>query len=510
MTQKIDQAEINALAWKACDTFRGVVDPAEYKNYILVFLFLKYLSDVVRDRKEELTNKYGGDEERIRRAMERERFVLPEGASYYDLYKARNEEDLGERIDKALEAIEEANKGKLDGVFRNVNFNSEANLGKTKDRNRRLKHLIEDFANDKLDFRPSRIGSQDIIGNTYQYLISQFASDAGKKGGEFFTPAEVSELLARLMAPESGMRIYDPTCGSGSLLIKVAEQVPDHNYSLWGQESNGGNWALCKMNMFIHANDNARIEWGDTLNNPLLTEGDALMKFDVAVSNPPFSLDKWGRDDAEHDRYSRFWRGLPPKSKGDYAFISHLIESLNEHGRAGVIVPHGVLFRGSSERLLRKAFIEENLLEAVIGLPSQLFFGTGIPAAILVFNKQRSTTDILFIDASARYQDGKKQNRLREEDIQHVVDTYQAFREAPAEVADDQRVLEEKYAYRASLEEVRENEYNLNIPRYVDTFEEPEPVDIAAVQQEIKDLEGQLAKVRKEMDGYLHELGFAQ
>ena len=508
MTKTINQVEINALAWKACDTFRGVVDPAQYKDYILVMLFLKYLSDVARDRRDELHVQYSGDEQRIQRALARERFVLPQGSSYYDLLSVRDQDDVGDRINKALDAIEEANKGKLDGVFRNIDFNSESNLGKTKDRNRRLKNLIEDFADERLDFRPSRIGNQDIIGNTYQYLIGQFASDAGKKGGEFFTPAEVSELLARLMAPQPGMRIYDPTCGSGSLLIKVAEKVPDHNYSLYGQESNGGNWALCKMNMLIHANDNARVEWGDTINNPLLVEGDKLMKFDVAVSNPPFSLDKWGQENADRDRYNRFWRGTPPKSKGDYAFITHLIESLNEHGRAGVIVPHGVLFRGSSERLLRKAFIDENLLEAVIGLPAQLFFGTGIPAAILVFNKQRSTTDILFIDASAQFADGKKQNRLREEDLQRVVDTYTAFRAAPATVKDDTRVLAEKYAYRASLREVQENDYNLNIPRYVDTFEEEAPVDIAAVQQQIVQLEGQLADVRKEMDGYLKELGF--
>jgi type I restriction enzyme M protein len=508
MTKTIDQAEINALAWKACDTFRGVVDPAQYKDYILTFLFLKYLSDVVRDRRDALHQQYGGDAVRIQRALARERFVLPEGASYYDLYDNRDKEDLGDRINKVLDAIEEANKAKLDGVFRNIDFNSEGNLGKTKDRNRRLKNLIEDFHDERLDFRPSRIGNLDIIGNTYQYLIAQFASDSGKKGGEFFTPAEVSELLARLMAPQPSMRIYDPTCGSGSLLIKVAEKVPNHDYSLYGQESNGGNWALCRMNMLIHANDNARIEWGDTINNPLLVEGDKLMKFDIAVSNPPFSLDKWGQESAAHDRFNRFWRGTPPKSKGDYAFITHLIESLNEHGRAGVIVPHGVLFRGSSERLLRKAFIDENLLEAVIGLPAQLFFGTGIPAAILVFNKERTTTDVLFIDASAHFADGKKQNRLREEDLQRVVDTYTAFRAASATIADDQRVLADKYAYRASLAEIQENDYNLNIPRYVDTFEEEAPVDIAAVQSQITGLEKQLADVRLEMDGYLKELGF--
>lgn len=507
MNQKIDQSEINALAWKACDTFRGVVDPAQYKDYILVFLFIKYVSDVLRDRREELTRKYGGDAVRVERAMERERFILPKGASYHDLHAQRDADNIGELINIALDAIEEANKGKLDGVFRNIDFNSEPNLGKTKDRNRRLKHLIEDFSDERLDFRPSRIGNEDIIGNTYQFLIAQFASDSGKKGGEFFTPAEVSELLARLLDPRPGMRIYDPACGSGSLLIKVADRIPGHNYSLFGQESNGGNWALCKMNMMIHANDTARIEWGDTLNNPLLTDGDHLMKFDVVVSNPPFSLDKWGQENAAHDRYGRYWRGVPPKSKGDYAFLSHMVESLNEHGRAGVIVPHGVLFRGASERIIRKAFVDDNLLEAVIGLPAQLFFGTGIPAALLILNKQRTTTDILFIDASREYQDGKKQNRLREQDLGHVVDTYRAFRAAPAIVPDDQRLMADKYAYRAGVDEVKENDYNLNIPRYVDTFEEEAPVDIKAVQEKIRALEGELAGVRKEMDGYLKELG---
>ena len=376
-------------------------------------------------------------------------------------------------------------------------------MGQTKDRNRRLKNLINDFANPILDFRPSVLGrKEDLIGNAYMYLIERFASGAGKKGGEFYTPHEVSELLAKLVAPKAGARICDPTCGSGSLLITVAEEVtdkdgnPSNDFSLYGQESNGDTWALSKLNMFLHSMDSADIEWGDTINNPLLLEGDSLRKFDVVVANPPFSLDKWGHEDAEADRYRRFLRGVPPKSKGDYAFILHMIDTGLPTGKVGVIVPHGVLFRGSAEGKIRQALIEENLLEAVIGLPTNLFFGTGIPAAILIFNKAKEHNDVLFIDASKEYQEGKKQNKLRPEDMEHIVSTYKAF-----ETVD-------KYAYRADLDEIKENDYNLNIPRYVDTFEEEEPVDIQAVQTEINQLESELVEVRKEMDGYLKELGF--
>ncbi|CAG5077579.1 type I restriction-modification system subunit M [Parvicella tangerina] len=494
---KVTQQEINQLAWNACDTFRGVVDPAEYKNYILVFLFLKYISDVWKDKKEQYAEKYDGDDQRVNRAMSRERFIIPDGCTYYDIYEQRGESNIGEIINKALDAIEEANKGKLDGVFRNIDFNSESNLGETKDRARRLKNLIEDFSNEKLDFRPSHVGNQDIIGNTYEYLISHFASDAGKRGGEFYTPAEVSELLARLLEPEEGMRIYDPACGSGSLLIKVAREIDSTNFSVYGQESNGSTWALCKMNMFLHELDNAQIEWGDTLNNPKLTEGDHLMKFDRVVANPPFSLDKWGAENAENDRYNRFWRGAPPKSKADYAFITHMIESSVEGtGKVGVIVPHGVLFRGSSEGRIRQKLIEENLLEAVIGLPAQLFFGTGIPAAILIFNRGKQTNDVLFIDASSEYAEGKKQNRLREEDLKKIVETYEGFKSI------------DKYSQVVSFDELKENEFNLNIPRYVDTFEEEEEIDVSALRGEIKELEDELSKVRKQMDMYLDELGF--
>lgn len=494
--QTVNQDEINAVAWKACDTFRGVVDPSEYKNYILVMLFVRFLSDVWKDHYEQYRAEYGDDPVRIQRKMDRERFVLPKDCTFDFIYSKRNEANIGEIINIALENIEEANKAKLEGVFRNIDFNSESSLGQTKDRNKRLRNLIEDFADPRIDLRPSRIGNQDVIGNVYEYLIARFASDAGKKGGEFYTPAEVATLLANLVEPQKGSRICDPCAGSGSLLIKAANEIADRNYSLFAQESNGSTWALAKMNMFLHNIDNARIEWGDTLDNPKLLENDRLMKFDVIVANPPFSLDKWGADTAASDPFGRFHRGIPPKSKGDYAFITHMIETVVEGvGKVGVVVPHGVLFRGGAEGKIRKVLIEENFLDAVVGLPSNLFYGTGIPAAILIFNKGKKAKDVLFIDASREFQEGKNQNRLRKEDIEKIVSTFKARKDV------------EKYAHAATLKEIQENDFNLNISRYVDTFEEEEEIDIKAVQAEIEKLEGELADVRQKMKGYLKELG---
>ena len=258
------------------------------------------------------------------------------------------------------------------------------------------------------------------------------------------------------------------------------------------------------MNMFLHGEDNHRIEWGDTIRHPALKDkdGTGLLHFDVVTANPPFSLDKWGHDDAANDPYGRFRRGIPPKTKGDYAFISHMIEILKpgssseKGGRMGVVVPHGVLFRASSEGKIRQQLIEENLLDAVIGLPEKLFFGTGIPAAILVFKKQKSDETVLFIDASREFKSGKNQNQLTEENIQKIIDTYKA------------RESVDKYAYLASFDEIKENDFNLNIPRYVDTFEEEEEIDLMAVRKERVSLKQQLSELEVEMDSYLSELGY--
>jgi len=500
------QAEINQILWEACDTFRGKIDSSIYKDYVLVMLFVKYLSDAHKERLEELRKKYDGNEMRIKRALSRERFVISEESTFDYLYSKRNAAEVGEEINKALEKLEEDNPGKLRNIFRNIDFNSEAVLGQTKDRNAMLRTLLEDFA--KLDLRPSKIGGEDIIGNSYQFMIERFASDAGKKGGEFFTPSMVSELLARLVKPKENDRIYDPTCGSGSLLIRVVNQVPSRKVAVYGQERNGQTHSLCMMNMFLHKIDDAKIEWGDTLSNPLHLEDGKLMKFQVIVANPPFSLDKWAmgfagdNDDkfkmeASLDPHGRFEWGVPPASRGDYAFVQHMLYSLAEDGRMAVILPHGVLFRGASEGRIRKQIIDLNLLDAVIGLPEGLFYGTGIPACIMVFKKNRTRRDVLFIDASGEenYEKGKNQNKLREQDIEKIVETYEKYEDV------------DKYAYVATYEEIKENDYNLNIPRYVDTFEEEEPVDMEEVARNIEIIKEEIRKVEKEMAKYLEELG---
>jgi len=494
--------EIFNVVWKACDTFRGVIDPTQYKDYILTMLFIKYLSDIRKSKLAEHTKKYAGDKVRIERAMARERFSIAEDCTFDAIYAHRNDAEIGQTINTVLEKIEDANKAKLHNVFRNIDFNSEANLGKPRQRNERLKTMLEDFASDKLDLRPERVGHMDIVGDVYEFLIARFAAQAGKKAGEFYTPKEVSVTLAKLVNPQPGARICDPTCGSGSLLIKAAAEVGSRDFSLFGQEMNGSTWALCKMNMFLHEVDAARIEWEDTIRHPLLVENDALMKFDIVIANPPFSLDKWGQEMADKDRYQRFGRGIPPKSKGDWAFILHMLATAMEgKGRVGVVVPHGVLFRGGQEGAIRKSVIEDNLLTGVIGLPGNLFYGAGIPAALLVFDKARKHKgkgDVLFIDASREFEQGTNQNRLRPEDIAKIIAIYRARKEVA------------KYSHRAPYTEIEENEFNLNIPRYVDTFE-PEPeIDIVAVQKEIEEIEGKLAATRKKMAGYLKELGFEQ
>ncbi|MBA4551897.1 type I restriction-modification system subunit M [Thermoactinomyces vulgaris] len=508
MEEKITQEKVNSVLWQAADTFRGKIDSSTYKDYILTMLFIKYLSDTYKENLEEYKKRYEGDERRIQRALARERFVLDEKSTFDYLYSKRNDPEIGEIINKALEHIENENTGKLRGVFRNIDFNSEAILGKTKERNAILRALLEDF--NKLSLRPSQLGDEDVVGNAYQYMIGLFASDAGKKGGEFYTPAEVSELLARLVKPRENDRIYDPTCGSGSLLIKVAKQVPSGKVAIYGQERNGATHSLALMNMYLHGIDDAKIEWGDTLANPLHLEDGKLMKFQVIVANPPFSLDKWAmgfagegtkdkkfKMEASLDPHRRFEWGVPPSSKGDYAFVQHMLYSLSGNGRMATILPHGVLFRGASEGKIRKQIIEMNLLDAVIGLPEKLFYGTGIPACIMVFKRDRKRKDVLFIDASGEehYEKGKNQNKLREQDIEKIVETY------------EKREPIDKYAYVATLDEIRENDYNLNILRYVDTFEEEDPVDMDAVKENIRQIQQELKEVETQMERYLKKLG---
>lgn len=508
------QKDIENVLWSACDTFRGKIDSSRYKDYILSMMFVKYISDVYKETREHYLTQYNGDETRVERAMSRERFVMPETSTFDYLYKNRDSVDIGEKINKALSEIENKNSAKLHNVFRAIDFNSQVDFGEPKTKNATLRTLLEDF--NKLDLRPSQLANNDIIGDAYQYMIAMFASDAGKKGGEFFTPSKVSELVAKLVEPKENDRICDPTCGSGGLLLKAAAEAHSKKIRIYGQELNSQTWALCKMNMFLHNVDDAVIMNGDTLSNPLLLENDKLMKFQVVVANPPFSLDKWDagflseapvdekgkkpeKMTAGLDPYHRFDIGVPPASKGDYAFVLHMIATLDDYaGRMAVVLPHGVLFRGAAESRIRRQLIETyNLLDAVIGLPENLFYGTGIPACILVFKKNRTTRDVLFIDASGEgnYEKGKNQNILRDCDIEKIINHYKAY------------VTDEKYSYRATFGEIKENDFNLNIPRYVDTFEEEPLVDIEQVKSNIKNIEDELAEVQKKMAEYLKELG---
>jgi type I restriction enzyme M protein len=505
MNDSINQDTINKALWAACDTFRGTVSADTYKDFILTMLFLKYISDVWQDHYDQYQSEHGDEPELIEEMMKNERFVLPKSASFYTLYEHRHEPGLGERIDQALHAIEEANGTKLKdagkSVFQDISFNTDR-LGEEKQKNTILRHLLEDFTKPELNLKPSRVGKLDVIGNAYEYMIKNFAASGGQKAGEFYTPPEVSDLISELLDPQPGDSICDPACGSGSLLMKCGRKVvANHNskqYALYGQEAIGSTWSLAKMNMFLHGEDNHKIEWGDTIRNPkLLDKNGDLMLFDIVTANPPFSLDKWGHDEAEHDKFSRFRRGVPPKTKGDFAFILHMIETLKpKTGRMGVVVPHGVLFRGSSEGKIRQQLIEENLLDAVIGLPEKLFYGTGIPAAILVFKKAKSSKDVLFIDASSEFKAGKNQNQLSDENIQKIVDTYRA------------RITLDKYAYLANLDEIKKNDYNLNIPRYVDTFEEEEEIDLMKVRAEREQLKTKLTELETEMAKYLEELSY--
>jgi type I restriction enzyme M protein len=497
---KYTQEDLNKTLWAAADSSRSSVDAGVYKDYALTMLFLKYISDLNKKRYEEYRARFGKDEKRIEEKMKLDRFYLPPKSSFDYIYSKIEEDNIGEEINKALHRIEDANKEKLDGVF-SVDFNSESVLGRLDQRNKMLRHLIQDFA--KIDLTDA---GDDVIGNAYMYMNERFGADAGKKAGEFFTVRNVAKLVAMLAEPKEGDRIADNACGSGGLLLLAGEEIEkkgSKNYALYGQESTGSTYQLARMNMFLHGKDSARLEWGDTLNNPLLVENDKLMHFDVQVCNPPFSLKKWGAEHAESDKYNRFWRGVPPKDKGDFAFITHMVETAKpKTGRVAVIVPHGVLFRGGAEGRIREQFLKENIIDTVIGLPAGLFQTTGIPVAILIIDRSREKgganekkKDVLFIEASKEFKSNKAQNILTEENIAKIFDTYK------------KRKNIEKFSRKVDFKEIEENDFNLNITRYVDTFVEEAPVDIKANLKELAELEPQLQKLEKQMVEYLKELG---
>lgn len=526
----------NAL-WAGANTFRDNIDASNYKDYVLSMLFVKYLSDTFEESVENLKKDYEGI--RLERQIANLPFVLKEEYTFNYLLKNKYAVDIGSKISEALTGIESSN-AILSGIFRGIDFNSENNLGKKEQKNPLLRTLLDDFAD--LDLRPSHIETKDnevpadVVGDAYEYMIGEFATMAGKKAGSFFTPQQVSEVMAQIVAPQEKDRVYDPTCGSGSLLIRAAKKGGLDKVSIYGQEVNNSAISMARMNMFIHDIKDAHIAWGDTLANPQHLDSDGnLMKFECIVANMPFSKDKWAEgfnpggevsvDEDETpakankkgkkkefkmepslDRFHRFDMGVPPASKGDWAFLLHMIHSMSGNGRVAAVAPHGVLFRGASEGKIRQAVIEKNLIDAVIGLPENLFYGTSIPACIVVFKRGRTTTDVLFIDASKGFKKEKAKNKLRDgtngepNDIKKIVDTYRAF-------VNGENAEQEKYSHVASLSEIEENEYNLNIPRYVDTFEEEELIDLESVNKEIADIKGQIAALEKEMEQCMKELG---
>ncbi len=493
-SERLSIDKLEGYLWSAADILRGSIDSSDYKNYIFGLLFLKRLSDRFDEECEALL-KDGLDPE----DKDEHQFFVPKRARWSEIQKLAT--GIGDALNKACAALEEANAA-LEGVLAGIDYNDERKLGDARNRDVVLGRLVQHFS--RLNLRNANLSEPDMLGRAYEYLIEKFADDAGKKGGEFYTPRMVVRLIVELLQPKQGMRICDPTCGSGGMLVECGHYLERHqqnpkNLSLFGQEKNLGTWAICKMNMLLHGFGSAKIEKGDTIRDPKLLEGGALRVFDRVIANPPFSLDEWGREVAEHDAYGRFRFGVPPKGKGDLAFVQHMIASMNKTGMAGVVMPHGVLFRGAAEGEIRKGILQEDLLEAVIGLPSNLFYGTGIPAAVLVFNRSKPAErkgKVLFVDASRDFKQGGTQNYLREEDVARIAASFQKFCDV------------EKFASVVSMEDIERNEFNLNISRYVETSEAVERVDVGTAIAALRELEKKRADAEAKMNGYLAELGY--
>lgn len=502
---KLTIGELNNFLWGAADILRGSIDSSDYKNYIFGFLFLKRLSDVFEEEAEKIEQrelKKGRPEQTVKKIAWEEpdehQFFIPLRARWTEIRKVS--QNLGDSINKACGALENQNP-LLEGVLNDIDFNSNK-LGETKNRDSVLSRLVAHFSRHSL--RNDNLEEPDILGRAYEYLMEKFADDAGKKGGEFYTPRKVVQLIVGILKPKEGMRIADPTVGSGGMLLECARFVQrkrgnPRNLSLFGQEKNLGTWAICKMNMLLHGLLDAKIEKGDTIREPKLLKDGELMLFDRVIANPPFSLKEWGVEEAKTDGFGRFRYGIPPATKGDLAFVQHMVATTKKEGMVGVVMPHGVLFRGASEGQIRKSMIDDDLFDAIIGLPSNLFYGTGIPACILILNrnKPRDRKDkILIINASQYFEAGKNQNKLRDEDIERIINAYEEYKSI------------DKFASVVTMDEIRENDYNLNISRYLD-ITEPEPeIDVREAIKKLRELEKQRDSAEKKMNEYLKELGY--
>ncbi|WP_271399106.1 type I restriction-modification system subunit M [Salinicoccus roseus] len=506
--QRQQQAELHKKLWSIANDLRGNMDASEFRNYILGLIFYRFLSEKTEEKVEEML----GDEMTFEDAWENEQYrealkkQLTTRIGYvvephYLFSTMIGEIEAGdfdiEKLSEAISAVEASTLGEqseddFTHLFDDMDLTSSRLGNSVSARTKLISKVMMNL--NTLPFVHSEM-EIDMLGDAYEYMIGQFAATAGKKAGEFYTPQQVSKILAEIVTTgrDNLRNVYDPTCGSGSLLLRVGRNANVRHY--YGQEYNSTTYNLARMNMLLHdVNYKAfSIENGDTLEEPAF--GD--MKFEAVVANPPYSA-KWSGDASflDDDRFSDYGK-LAPKSKADFAFIQHMVHYLDDHGTMAVVLPHGVLFRGAAEGTIRKYLIEnKNYLDAVIGLPANIFYGTSIPTCILVFKKNRQADDdVLFIDASNAFEKGKNQNHMRDEDVEKILETYRS------------RETVDKYSYAATLGEIEENDYNLNIPRYVDTFEEEEPVDLEQVQKDLKEIDAEIETLEKEINGYLKELG---
>lgn len=448
----IKKTELYSSLWQSCDELRGGMDASQYKDYILTLLFMKYVSD-----------KYGGKPYAV--------INVPEGGSFADIVKLKGDKDIGDKINKVIAKLAQEND--LQGVINLADFNDPEKLGGGKEMVDRLSQLVAIF--EGLDLSANHAGGDDLLGDAYEYLMRNFATESGKSKGQFYTPAEVSRVMAKVVGVGPHTRqdetVYDPTCGSGSLLLKVADEAPN-GMSIYGQEMDNATWALARMNMFLHNYPSHDIRKGNTLASPHFTEPDgSLSRFDYAVANPPFSYKAWrnGVNPAD-DEYGRFEYGIPPNKNGDYAFLLHILKSLKSTGKAAIILPHGVLFRGNTEADIRRELLRRGYIKGIIGLPPNLFYGTGIPAAIIVLDKEQAATrrGVFMVDASRGFMKDGAKNRLRSRDIHKIVDAF------------THQMEEAGYSRFVPLSEIVENDYNLNIPRYIDGSDGEDRHDLGA------------------------------